>query len=190
MMIRRRQSSSRGFTLIEMMTVVVLVGVLATLAVYGVRKYILSAKSGEAVSMMAAIKAAEEAFKDETYVYLNVSTDFTDPNWYPNSNTATLGKVKVQWGGGPAALANNWKTLGVWPNAPTQFSYAVVAIAPGGSVPATPTVVKTNFGLPTSATEWMYIAAARADLGGKDGVYTVVMSHSLSSDIYVENEGE
>ena len=33
-----------------MMTVVVLVGVLATLAVYGVRKYILSAKSGEAGS--------------------------------------------------------------------------------------------------------------------------------------------
>src|SRR6516164_655381 len=89
----RRRSSARGFTLVEMMTVVVMVGILATLAVYGVRKYILSAKSGEAVSMMTSIKAAEEAFKDETFVYLDVSTNFQPANWYP---TATPGKTKVQ----------------------------------------------------------------------------------------------
>lgn len=172
-----------------MMTVVVLVGVLATLAVYGVRKYILSAKSGEAVSMMASIKASEEAFKDETFVYLDVSTNFQTSNWYPMTNP---GKVKVQWGGGTQALADKWRTLGVHPNAPVQFAYACVAVAPGASVPDAPTVVKHNsdFGLPTTASEWMYIAAGKADLGGRDGVSTVVMSHSLSSEIYVENEGE
>jgi type IV pilus assembly protein PilA len=186
---RRRPSSQRGFTLVEMMTVVILVGVLATLAVYGVRKYILSAKSGEAVSMMTSIKTSEEAFKDETFVYMNVSTNFQTSNWYP---TTTPGKTKVRWGGAPQALADNWRTLGVSPNYPVQFAYAVVAIAPGGSVPDTPTVVKHNsdFGLPTSASDWMYIAAAKADLGGRDGVDTVVMSHSLSAEIYVENEGE
>ena len=185
----RRRSSARGFTLVEMMTVVVMVGVLATLAVYGVRKYILSAKSGEAVSMMTTIKSAEEAFKDETFVYMDVSSNFQPTSWYP---TATPGKSKIQWGGTPQTLADKWRTLGVRPSGPVQFAYAVVATAPGGAVPTLPTVVKTNsdFNLPTTATEWMYVAAGRADLGGRDGVYTVVMSHSLSTEIYVENDGE
>ena len=189
MVLRSRRRSEEGFTLIEMMTVVIIVGVLATLAVYGIRKYILSAKSSEAVTMMASIKTAEEAFKDETFVYMDVSTSFAPTNFYPST---TPGKLKVQWGGGNATLAGNWRTLGVQPDGPVQFGYAVVATAPGASVPTIPTIVKSNsdFRLPTSATQWMYIAVGKADLGGRDGVNTVVMSHSLSTEIYVENEGE
>jgi type IV pilus assembly protein PilA len=185
---RTNHSSPRGFTLVEMMVVVVLVGVLATLAVYGVRKYILSAKSSEAVSMMTSIKTAEEAFKAETFIYLDVSTDFNTGSWYP---TTTPGKTKVQWGGGTSTLATNWRTLGVAPDGPTVFSYAVVATPPAGSPPTVPTQ-KTNqqFNLPSTAAQWMYIAVAKADLGGRAGVYTMVLSHSLSSEVYVENEGE
>jgi type IV pilus assembly protein PilA len=43
-----RRATSDGFTLIELMIVVVIIGVLAVLAVYGVRKYISNAKSAEA----------------------------------------------------------------------------------------------------------------------------------------------
>ena len=42
------QSSKDGFTLIELMIVVAIVGVLAVLAVYGVQKYIANAKTAEA----------------------------------------------------------------------------------------------------------------------------------------------
>jgi len=43
-----RRVSKDGFTLIELMIVVAIVGVLAVLAVYGVRKYISNAKTAEA----------------------------------------------------------------------------------------------------------------------------------------------
>jgi hypothetical protein len=103
------------------------------------------------------------------------------------------GHVKVQWGGGDATLQKNWQVLGIRPNGPVQFAYAVVATAPGAAPPSTlPTITKdfNAFRFPSAASQWMYIAAAKADLGGVTGVNTVVLSHSLSSEIFVENDGE
>jgi type IV pilus assembly protein PilA len=178
----------RGFTLIEMMVVVVLVGVLASLAVYGVRKYILSAKTSEAVSMMTSIKSAEEAFKGETFIYLDVSTSFDPANLYPST---TPGRTKVQWGGGNAALAAKWQTLGVHPDGPVAFGYAVVATAPGVAAPSLPTVKQAAaFNLPSTPATWQYIAIAKADLDGDSSTSTYVLSHSYSSEVYVENEGQ
>jgi prepilin-type N-terminal cleavage/methylation domain-containing protein len=166
---RRRQRGQRGFTLIELMTVVIIVGVLAVVAFVAYRKYIFASKSAEAVHVIGSIKAAQEAYKDETFLYKNVSTGgIAGGALYPRA--PGVGKTEQAVAFGYLCEAGDGVAKKDFPSPPGG---RVVTGWPSGSQVTTP---------------W-YVVVAMGD-ANKDGNYSLFASSSLSSEVYSENEDE
>lgn len=190
----------RGFTLVELMTVVVIIGVLGLLAVVAFRRYISSSRMAEATHMLEAIRQAEESYKAETSYYLDVSNDSTVSSGYPayseTTNPGPPGKRKTAWGGPCLTCKSDWSNLNVRPDSPVQFAYTVVAgtakDSPAArSVPTVfdgTTVSWTNITGPNSSNPW-FIAAAYGDTDG-NGKYCTVAANSSGPDLMIDQEGE
>ena len=52
----------KGFTLVELMVVVVIIGVLSVLALFAYRKYNFFARNSEAVQFLGAVRSAQESY--------------------------------------------------------------------------------------------------------------------------------
>ncbi len=116
----RPNRSSRGFTLIELMITVVIMAVLATVAVYGVTRYIAQSKTSEATRMLGDIKSAQEEYKNDHGSYLDVTGNLA--TFYPTNSDP--GQIKVAWGEA-GAIGTKFQALSVSPAGPVLFQYAV-----------------------------------------------------------------
>lgn len=180
----RMRARARGFTLVELAVVVVIVGVLSVVAVVGYRKIILSGKVSEATNVIGAIRIAQEDFKSEKGGYQNINNG--TGNFCPqDSATAPNGKIKTQWSTTCPTSGTTWGTLAVHIADPLYFGYktsAGVGGTPGKyGFPGTP--------FTTAAGPW-FTAYAEADLDG-DGVNTSkFLTSSGTNRVFSDMPGE
>ncbi len=77
---RTTRKSAKGFTLIELMIVVAIIGILAAIAIPNFLKFQAKARQSEAKTNLAAIYTAQTAYFSEFSQY---APDFTTANWAP-----------------------------------------------------------------------------------------------------------
>ncbi|MBW2245257.1 MAG: prepilin-type N-terminal cleavage/methylation domain-containing protein [Deltaproteobacteria bacterium] len=113
--IRQRRFGERGFTLIELMIVVAIVGILASVAMPAFSRYQNRSKSAEAKVNLSALRVAEESYFNEHGVFLPANPQ---PALIPGARPMEFD-----------ATSSGYALLGWVPNGRVYFSYAVIVTA-------------------------------------------------------------
>lgn len=114
---QHRRASRSGFTLIEVLLVVMILGVLASIALPVLAKYQLKSKTAEGKTNLGAIRVGEQAYFSEFATYLAI-----DPE-----PAAIPGAIRVPFDDAGSGFAD----LGFDPEGTVFFSYGVGVSADG-----------------------------------------------------------
>jgi prepilin-type N-terminal cleavage/methylation domain-containing protein len=174
-----------GFTLVELMIVVTIVGVLAVVAGTAYRRYMDSGRTTEAYTVLGEIRTREEAYRAEASTYLGLGADETIASAQPAVDSA----VCMSGGKEPCYKAipttGNWVALGI--NAgksQLQCGYTAVAgPANGGTLGDTGAQM---IGATPSAMWWY--AIAYCDNDGDPSVNATFATTFNSTVVVAKNE--
>jgi prepilin-type N-terminal cleavage/methylation domain-containing protein len=173
-----------GFSLMELMTVVTIVGVLSAIAIPTFSDYIYKSRTSEATEFLGVIRLREESYRSEFGVYCptlsssavpNAAASLATPsNLVPDPST-TRRDPKVF---NPTA---EWRQLGARPTSWVRFGYGVAAGTPADAV-------AQNLGWTTANADFWYVARATGDLDA-DNVYVTFEIYSATKGIWIGGPG-
>jgi type IV pilus assembly protein PilA len=166
-----------GFTLVELMIVVAILGILAAVSLPALSSYIYKSKAVEATGFLNEIKARQESYRADFGEYCNVSG--TQGNYYPSTTPTS---VVQQWANPLPAAQINWTALGAVPPGRTSlFIYSTVAGPPGTD--------PSGAGFPDTrgytGVDFWFISTAQGDLDG-DGTRVTFESYSHSKALWID----
>lgn len=172
------------------MAVVVIMGILATLGFAGLSKHRTASRSIEAIAMIQSIRAAQERWRAEYMVYLNVSTDAG--GWYPRDPRGadlanTMQAFFYPSGDTTHADSGRWLALRPTVAGPVLFGYRTHA-GHAGTDP--PEVGEAALGIdwPTPTNSW-YTIEATGDVDW-DGQHSYYVASSFNDSIVRYRDGE
>jgi prepilin-type N-terminal cleavage/methylation domain-containing protein len=158
-----RRRSGAGFTLVELMIVVAIIGIISALAVSLLWKRAYEASVPDAIVVMKTLAAAEEQYRALNQVYYDVPDG---SQWYPTLSAEN--RKRSFWMATREAndsTSNDWYRLGPDIRQPVEFQFRVDAGIPGNDP-------KTNLGsagitLPAeNPVEIWYLVQARGRVEG------------------------
>ncbi len=157
---------------------VAIMGILAALGLNALNGHMRASKTGEALSVIQAIRASQERYRAENQQYLGDSTKFCPDDQEPGKKLPFFS----------ACDKTLWETLRPDVERGVEFAYRVDAGGPRDALPADGDIITARkFPSSTTPTEPWYVVQAKADEDG-DGTFCGVVATSFSPEVIVENE--
>ena len=165
------RKSNKGFTLIELMIVVAIIGILAAIAIPNFLRFQLKSKSSEGKVNIAAIRTAEESYLAEFGVYVSAP-----------SSPAVLPTTKVPFVDAGGTNAASFNTLGWTPEGQVFFQYATTA-GVGATGSAYTISAQADIDANTTAQTWGYVKPVTGTSAGVGGVHAACLAAGLPNPV-------
>jgi type IV pilus assembly protein PilA len=138
----KKTRNNKGFTLIELMIVVAIIGILAAIAIPNFIRYQLRSKTSEAKTVMGGIKTSQESFRSEYDAYVlsptrpGIGVRGVKTDWGETPCANTCNRLSISGLPGSTGLCDVYECIGYKPSGHVYYEYQGIIVDPApGATP-------------------------------------------------------